>query len=629
MTGVMSYAADRTEDAEQGAPTESATQNADAPESAAEVIGASATELPAAPTGSADPGPAVTGSDTAHPDAAGSGAGDATAETAPSVAAPEEPTEDAPSPAPDPWPVDLPADVVDLARAAAATEAGTADRIGEHVDSIAEDPIARTVRFAALDAGYRGWQWSVTLALLPDEPPTVSEVVLLPGPDALVAPTWLPWDQRVRPGDLGTTDLLPAAVDDPRLVPGYVESDDPALEALATEVGLGRERVLSREGRDDAADRWHDGPFGPGSPVAKAAPGLCGSCGFYLPLAGSLGGAFGVCANDLSPADARVVDVAFGCGAHSEVPAPPPAVPMGGTVLDEVTLEVHHRPRPTAETGEVDESLDGAEDAEHVIVADAGIVDDTGVPEGADPVARDVEALTDAAETAPTLDVAAEAGDLDVTPPTHTVDDPAATAPQDGQEPVAESVAVEPESVTAAGAISGSEAEIVVTDDEVTDEDVTDEDLAASSRATRPTASPRPGDRSGRSVRHRRAAGRRPGRLGPVAGPVPGGRQRRGVAGARRVRRAGAGRAGGQRGRRGGRGRGPVAGADHPAPGSRVGLPRVGAGRDPRIAGGGQRHRSDRDRGGRPGVVAGVGKARRRRHGRAFRCRLHRGAVGR
>ena len=75
----------------------------------------------------------------------------------------------------------------------------------------------------------------------------MSEVVLIPGPEALVAPGWVPWEQRIRPGDLGVGDLLPAPEDDPRLVPGYVASDDPAVEEVAREIGLGRERVLSRD----------------------------------------------------------------------------------------------------------------------------------------------------------------------------------------------------------------------------------------------------------------------------------------------------------------------------------------------------------------------------------------------
>jgi DUF3027 family protein len=199
--------------------------------------------------------------------------------------------------------------------AASATEA-----VGEHLEARPEDDGAVTHFFAARHGGYRGWQWSVTLACADEESPvTVSEVVLLPGDDAVVAPSWLPWEERVRPGDLGVGDLLPAPVDDPRLVPGYVASDDPAVEEVAREVGLGRRTVLSREGREAAAQRWTDGAHGPHADMARGAPAHCGTCGFLLPVAGALRGVFGVCGNAYSPADGAVVAVGFGCGAHSDV----------------------------------------------------------------------------------------------------------------------------------------------------------------------------------------------------------------------------------------------------------------------------------------------------------------------
>ena len=198
--------------------------------------------------------------------------------------------------------------------------ASAAEAVGEHLEARPEDDGAVTHFFAARHGGYRGWQWSVTLAC-PDEesPVTVSEVVLLPGDDAVVAPSWLPWEERVRPGDLGVGDLLPAPADDPRLVPGYVASDDPAVEEVAREVGLGRRTVLSREGREAAAQRWTDGAHGPHADMARGAPAHCGSCGFLLPVAGALRGVFGVCGNAYSPADGAVLAVEFGCGAHSDV----------------------------------------------------------------------------------------------------------------------------------------------------------------------------------------------------------------------------------------------------------------------------------------------------------------------
>jgi Protein of unknown function (DUF3027) len=208
-----------------------------------------------------------------------------------------------------------------VAEAAAELENGAA-AVGAHLESVVEDDGSLTHYFAAEQGGYRGWRWSVTLAAASSEAPvTVSEVVLLPGPDALIAPNWVPWDERVRPGDLGVGDLLPTADDDPRIVPGYVMSDDTAVEEVALEVGLGRERVLSRIGRDEAAERWHEGPHGPGSDMARSAPGTCGTCAFLLPLAGALRTAFGVCGNAYAPADGVVVAIGFGCGAHSDVRA--------------------------------------------------------------------------------------------------------------------------------------------------------------------------------------------------------------------------------------------------------------------------------------------------------------------
>jgi len=240
---------------------------------------------------------------------------------------------------------DLTDELIVVAREAAVGEAGRTDLVGGYQGAVAEDEVAVTAEFDALDRGYLGWRWSVTMALVEPGHPTISEVVLLPGPGALLAPPWVPWDRRIRPGDLGAGGLLPAAPDDVRLVPGYVESEDPAIEDLEHELGIGRVRVLSREGRDDAAQRWHDGPFGPDDTIAQLAPGQCVTCGFYLPLAGALGAALGVCANEFSPADGRVVDAAFGCGAHSESRIDAPSISaFVPSAVDELVLEVHLRP---------------------------------------------------------------------------------------------------------------------------------------------------------------------------------------------------------------------------------------------------------------------------------------------
>lgn len=259
----------------------------------------------------------------------------------------------------------------EVARAEAVVEAGDPADVGEFLGAAAEGDGVVTARFAATVEGYDGWQWSVTVALIDPSHPTVSEVVLLPGPDALLAPAWVPWKERVQGGDLGVGDLLPPAPDDARIVPAYVQSDDPAVEEVAREIGLGRVRVLSREGRLEAAERWHRSEFGPGDEMALHAPGTCVTCAFFVPLAGALGAGFGVCTNAYSPADAHVVDVAFGCGAHSEATVKrASAAAIGDVIVDELSLEVHQR--------EVDEGADIADDADESV----DITDDAD--EGAD-----------------------------------------------------------------------------------------------------------------------------------------------------------------------------------------------------------------------------------------------------
>jgi hypothetical protein len=235
---------------------------------------------------------------------------------------------------------------VDLARAAA-DEVAEPSGLGAYLGCDAEDERVVTHYFSSTAPGYVGWRWAVTVARAPrSRHITVNEIVLLPGPDAILAPPWVPWSERVQAGDLGPGDLLPTAPDDPRLVPGYTGADEePDAEAFRTisdELGLGRARVLSLEGRDEAAERWYAGPAGPDDPVAQAAPAQCSTCGFLVRVAGPLGNLFGVCANEYSPSDGEVVSLDHGCGAHSEavpVPEEPPLPSTPEHVLDTLTYD--------------------------------------------------------------------------------------------------------------------------------------------------------------------------------------------------------------------------------------------------------------------------------------------------
>ncbi|MFJ9245297.1 DUF3027 domain-containing protein [Streptomyces sp. NPDC101776] len=284
------------------------------------------------------------------------------------------------------------AEAVDLARAAA-EEAAAPGVVGEHAGFESEGDRVVTHFFECKEFGYRGWRWAVTVARASRAKlVTLDEVVLLPGPDSLLAPEWVPWSERLRPGDMGPGDLLPTDAEDLRLEPGYTGEDEPppnsavseemaelveaedaevtagtpatlpmaptrgSIAAVAEELGIRRARVLSRYGLHVAADRWEDG-FGPKTPMAQAAPAACVSCGFLVAVGGSLGQAFGVCANEFSPADGHVVSLSYGCGGHSEAavmpkpPQPPPHV-IDETMVDPFPL------RPAADSGSVSVGAD-------------------------------------------------------------------------------------------------------------------------------------------------------------------------------------------------------------------------------------------------------------------------------
>jgi hypothetical protein len=214
---------------------------------------------------------------------------------------------------------------VDAAREALLELVDAAD-VGETLGYVAEDERVTTHLFACTRPGYRGWRWAVTVARAPRlKTVTVDEVVLLPGDDAITAPAWLPYRDRIQAGDLSPGDILPTEEDDARLVPGYFTGDpgdevvdQDSVREVVYELGLGRARVLSLEGRDLAAERWYDGSHGPESPLAQSAPASCASCGFLVRLAGPLSQVFGVCANAQANDDGRVVSWDHGCGAHSE-----------------------------------------------------------------------------------------------------------------------------------------------------------------------------------------------------------------------------------------------------------------------------------------------------------------------
>lgn len=197
--------------------------------------------------------------------------------------------------------------------------------------------------FECLSPGYRGWRWGVSVARVSrSRTATVCETNLLPGPDAIRAPRWVPYADRLAPGDLGPGDVLPYRPDDPNLEAGFEATGDEDVDRMAFwELGLGRHRVLSAEGRQTAAERWYEGGPGPSSEVALKAPARCSTCGYFLPMAGALRAVFGVCANEWSPSDGQVVSLDHGCGAHSEVDVQRPhPTPAPDPVLDDLAVDI-------------------------------------------------------------------------------------------------------------------------------------------------------------------------------------------------------------------------------------------------------------------------------------------------
>lgn len=368
------------------------------------------------------------------------------------------------------------AEAVDLARRALLELQPTG--VGEHLGVTGENECAATHHFAATLPGYRGWQWEVVVAAAPDaEYATVSESALLPGPDALVAPDFVPWDQRIRPGDLAPGDLLAPRVDDPRLVPGYLETGDPVVDEVCEEIGLGRRQVLSREGRVEAAERWYS-EFGPDTEMARSAPGTCGVCGFFVPLAGALRAAFGVCANAMG-ADGRVVHVEYGCGAHSDTEMPTGAGSPLYEAYDDAAIEVVPAEELTARDGSAEaeqssaaarsdaqDSAGDAADSAAVIAIDAGEPSsadpetEKGGPAGTDTPAASTAAGGGAAETETPSSPAGDAhgvGDTGTAADAPT--DTGAAAPEHpGTDPA-------PKDVAAEGVRSGVESPSTTVDD--------------------------------------------------------------------------------------------------------------------------------------------------------------------
>ena len=298
----------------------------------------------------------------------------------------------------------LVSDQQDLARTAL-LESVAEDHVGAFIDfsvtSDTADVTLATYNYSCTSPSYPGWYWSVVVVAIEGQDYcTVSDINLLPGAQALVPPAWTPWASRVEPGDLGVGDLLPPPENDPRLTAGFTGLDDVAddlepLHPVQWERGLGREQILSESGLQSAVHRWMSGQTGPRSAMAKSAPAPCSSCGYLIPIGGSLGQAFGMCGNEFGAADGQIVAMSFGCGAHSSVVvAQATPVPVVDLVIDDIADAQDQEISEPAEPGE--ESTDTfAEEIENTELTGSGLADAEVDDNEFNPESIDTEAVID------------------------------------------------------------------------------------------------------------------------------------------------------------------------------------------------------------------------------------------
>ena len=323
--------------------------------------------------------------------------------------------------------------------------------VGEYVAAAPDAERLVTHLFDCTLSGYRGWRWAVTLSRVPrGRTATVCEMALLPGEEALLAPAWVPWAERLEPGDITRSDRLPRKETDERLEPGWEATGEDADAVALDELDLGRPRVLSAQGVASAAERWYGGDHGPDAEGVRKAHATCSTCGFFVPMAGALRAIFGVCANEWAADDGSVVSLDHGCGAHSETDLPDqgPEWPINPSRVDDHLMvplstngldlrEGRSIAELTAEQGDDVDAEPGGAPAEDV--ADA-----SGRGTGAESPAQDADAPADAAKTTDSDGAADEASGVDAADAREAGDAEAGAAGTDAAAPAAEEQAEEP-----------------------------------------------------------------------------------------------------------------------------------------------------------------------------------------
>lgn len=69
--------------------------------------------------------------------------------------------------------------------------------VGPFIEIVDEGDDTFSYLFKSELKGYVDWRWSVTIYQPEGAEPTLSEFVLFPGSESLVAPDWIPWSERL------------------------------------------------------------------------------------------------------------------------------------------------------------------------------------------------------------------------------------------------------------------------------------------------------------------------------------------------------------------------------------------------------------------------------------------------
>ena len=132
----------------------------------------------------------------------------------------------------------------------AAVEASTRNAVGFFIESIEEDEGVVTYLFEGKLKGYVGWRWSVSVFQVDENSPaTISEVLLVPGPESLIAPDWVPWSERLADYKALQAELEAQAALDAEESEDGDELDDDSDEAEELEEEL--DSTLALDAEDD------------------------------------------------------------------------------------------------------------------------------------------------------------------------------------------------------------------------------------------------------------------------------------------------------------------------------------------------------------------------------------------